>query len=370
MIFLYDLQFYSLTIITLLQTVLYTFTVVVYCFWVIILIFCTCAMKIQTFPLVHDITVVLFVPFSKYLGVNTIVCECGIYTVPQKQFGLLEIKVDQVSPHHIVFSRYSLCGSTIIIMVEMKSYCEAGVSMQQVWVEGGLTLCFYFTLVPSVLLTLSFLFGTFLCVCYRPLRHSHGAQVHPPRSRLYRLQVGLSCCSSCWLWAGWCFEFARRRRAAGVRGCVRLSLHAGRDMGRGSAVSGEEEGSGAGQNQRTQYGNCCCTGLQRLAAENLAFVSWMSPQWWWTLETSDQQVSVCVICLCYGNFHMVICCINIRKGDFFLPCLSSTKWKVMAYLSLTSFILNYVKLRPAGLFYFFKYFFYVLCIVLSSIPVP
>ncbi|KAL0204285.1 hypothetical protein M9458_002303, partial [Cirrhinus mrigala] len=125
----------------------------------------------------------------------------------------------------------------------MKSYCEAGVSMQQVWVEGGLTLCFYFTLVPSVLLTLSFLFGTFVCICYS----RYGTDMEPkfiPRSRLYRLQVGLSVLLVLQALGWMVFRIARSGELPGYVVVV--------DLGRGPAASGEEEGSGAGQNQRTQ----------------------------------------------------------------------------------------------------------------------
>lgn len=184
----------------------------------------------------------------------------------------------------------------IIIMVEMKSFCEAGVSMQQVWVEGGLTLCFYFTLVPCILVTLSFLFGTVLCVCYS----RYGTEMEPkfiPRSRLYRLQVVLSvllalqapgwavfrvtqggelpgyvvlygCLSTLgWIWAVVLLRLERKRVLV-------------RDRTRGhSAV------------MLLYWGVA-------FAAENLAFMSWMSPQWWWGLETPNQQVFLCEICPC------------------------------------------------------------------------
>ncbi|KAI2668783.1 ATP-binding cassette sub-family B member 6 [Labeo rohita] len=173
-------------------------------------------------------------------------------------------------------------------MVEMKSYCEAGVSMQQVWVEGGLTLCFYFTLVPSVLLTLSFLFGTFVCICYR----RYGTDMEPkfiPRSRLYRLQVSLSVLLVLQALGWMVFRIARSGELPGyvvVYGCLSMLgwiwavalLHLERrrvlvrDRTRGHSTV------------------LLLYWAVAFAAENLAFVSWMSPQWWWTLETSDQQM--------------------------------------------------------------------------------
>uniref|UniRef100_A0A672LQ53 ATP-binding cassette sub-family B member 6 n=1 Tax=Sinocyclocheilus grahami TaxID=75366 RepID=A0A672LQ53_SINGR len=177
-------------------------------------------------------------------------------------------------------------------MVEIKSYCEAGVSVQHVWVEGGLTLCFYFTLVPSVLLTLSFLFGTFLCICYR----RYGTDMEPkfiPRSRLYRLQVGLSVLLVLQALGWMVFRITRSGELPGyvvLSGCLSMLgwiwamalLHLERrrvlvrDRTRGHSTV------------------LLLYWAVAFAAENLAFVSWMSPQWWWTLEKSDQQVRVCL----------------------------------------------------------------------------
>lgn len=173
-------------------------------------------------------------------------------------------------------------------MVKIQSYCEADVSIQQVWVEGGLTLCFYFTLVPCILLALSFLFGTLLCVCY----NRYGTEMEPkfiPRSRMYRLQVVLSvllalqalcwtvyqvsqggdlpgfvvlygCLSTLgWIWAVGLLRLERKRVLV-------------RDRTRGHSVV------------------LLLYWAVAFAAENLAFVSWMSPQWWWALETPNQQV--------------------------------------------------------------------------------
>lgn len=177
-------------------------------------------------------------------------------------------------------------------MVEMKSYCEAGVSVQQVWVEGGLTLCFYFTLVPSVLLTLSFLFGTFLCICYG----RYGTAMEPkfiPRSRLYRLQVGLSVLLVLQALGWTVFRIARSGELPGyvvVCGCLSMlgwiwAVALLRLERRRVLVRDRTRGHSA---------VLLLYWAVAFAAENLAFVSWMSPQWWWTLETADQQVSVCV----------------------------------------------------------------------------
>lgn len=93
----------------------------------------------------------------------------------------------------------------------------------------------------------------------QPLRYSHGAQVHPSLSTLPAPggPVGAARPAGSGLDG---VSNRSERRAARVRGCVRLSLHAGLDLGRGPAASGEEEGSGAGHNQRTQYGTVAVLG--------------------------------------------------------------------------------------------------------------
>uniref|UniRef100_A0A672RVR6 ATP-binding cassette sub-family B member 6 n=1 Tax=Sinocyclocheilus grahami TaxID=75366 RepID=A0A672RVR6_SINGR len=208
-------------------------------------------------------------------------------------------------------------------MVEMKSYCEAGVSMQQVWVEGGLTLCFYFTLVPSVLLTLSFLFGTFLCICYS----RYGTAMEPkfiPRSRLYQVQVGLSVLLVLQALGWMVFRIARSGELPGyvvVYGCLSM-------LGWIWAVALlrlERRRVLVRDRTRGHSTVLLLYWAVAFAAENLAFVSWMSPQWWWTLETSDQQVSVCVIVYVNENLHMVICRINISIWDF-LPVYHRPNW--------------------------------------------
>ncbi|XP_051983424.1 ATP-binding cassette sub-family B member 6 [Xyrauchen texanus] len=173
-------------------------------------------------------------------------------------------------------------------MVSMKSYCEVGVSMQTVWVEGGLTLCFYFTLVPSILLTLSFLFGTFLCICYS----RNGTDMEPkfiPRSRLYRLQVCLSVLLILQALGWMVFRIAQGGEVPGyVVLCGGLSM-----VGWIWAVALLRlERKRVLVRDRTR-GHSVVLLLYwaiAFASENLAFISWMSPHWWWGLETSNQQI--------------------------------------------------------------------------------
>ncbi|XP_064185520.1 ATP-binding cassette sub-family B member 6 [Anguilla rostrata] len=173
-------------------------------------------------------------------------------------------------------------------MTGLGSYCGDDGSMSQAWVENGLSPCFYFTLVPTVLLTLAFFFGTFHCVCYR----RYGTPMEPkfiPRSRLYGMQLGVSALlllqflgyvvwraaqggvlpgfvllygllsALSWVWAVAMLRLERQR--------VLL-----RDRTRGHSTV------------------LLLFWAMAFAAENLAFVSWCSPLWWWGLETTQKQV--------------------------------------------------------------------------------
>ncbi|CAB1328059.1 unnamed protein product [Coregonus sp. 'balchen'] len=182
---------------------------------------------------------------------------------------------------------YSMLPAT---MVAVQSYCEASASISEAWLEGGISPCFYFTLVPTVLLTLSFFFGTFHCVCYR----RYGTEMEPkfiPRSRLYGLQLAVSlllllqflgglvwratggggvgelpgyvvlygCLSMLgWVWAVALLRLERRRVLV-------------RDRTRGHSTV------------------LLLFWAVAFSAENLAFVSWASPYWWWGLENTQQQ---------------------------------------------------------------------------------
>uniref|UniRef100_A0A673L019 ATP-binding cassette sub-family B member 6 n=1 Tax=Sinocyclocheilus rhinocerous TaxID=307959 RepID=A0A673L019_9TELE len=166
--------------------------------------------------------------------------------------------------------------------------CEASPN-SRLWSDGGLTLCFYFTLVSSVLLTLSFLFGTFLCICYS----RYGTAMEPkfiPRSRLYWLQVGLSVLLVLQALGWMVFRIARSGELPGyvvVYGCLSM-------LGWIWAVALlrlERRRVLVRDRTRGHSTVLLLYWAVAFAAENLAFVSWMSPQWWWTLETSDQQVS-------------------------------------------------------------------------------
>ncbi|XP_056882372.1 ATP-binding cassette sub-family B member 6 isoform X1 [Takifugu flavidus] len=173
-------------------------------------------------------------------------------------------------------------------MLCIKSYCEANFSISQTWVDEGISPCFYFTLVPTTLLTVAFFLGTIHYILYQ----KYGTTMEPkfiPRSRIYILQQALSallltqfvggmvwraasggllpgyvvlygCFSTLgWVWAIAVLTMERRR-----------ALLMDRTRGHSTALL-------------LFYGVA-------FSAENLAFISWYSPHWWWRLDDSQQQV--------------------------------------------------------------------------------
>lgn len=173
-------------------------------------------------------------------------------------------------------------------MVVVQSYCEASASISKAWLEGGISPCFYFTLVPTVLLTLSFFFGAFHCVCYR----RYGTEMEPkfvPRSRLYGLQLGVSLLLLLQFLGGLVWRAAGGGELPGyvvLYGCLSM-------LGWAWAVSLLKlERRWVLVRDRTRGHSTVLLLFWAVAfsAENLAFVSWASPYWWWGLENTQQQV--------------------------------------------------------------------------------
>ena len=180
-------------------------------------------------------------------------------------------------------------------MVVMKTYCGAEASIAQTWVEGGLSPCFYFTLVPSVLLTLSFFFGTFHCVCYR----RYGTDMEPkfvPRSRLYGAQLALSVLLLLQALGGMVYQVAQGAEEIPgyvvLYGCLSM-------LGWAWAIALlrlERRRVLVRDRTRGHSTVLLMFWAVAFASENLAFISWTSPYWWWGLDGEKHQVSdsVCV----------------------------------------------------------------------------
>lgn len=173
-------------------------------------------------------------------------------------------------------------------MVNLEGYCEGNSSLSEVWIQHGLFPCFYFTLVSTVLLSIVFFLGALQCACY----NIYGTSMEPkhvPRSRLFHLQLlltiilllqfatyilwqvfsldtiyGYMIVYSCLSLIGWA--------------CTIFLLHLER---RRVMVRDRTRGHGTILLLFWALG---------FAAENLAFVSWESPLWWWPLDNTDQKV--------------------------------------------------------------------------------
>lgn len=173
-------------------------------------------------------------------------------------------------------------------MVFIKSFCEANLSISRTWVDEGISSCFYFTLVPTTLLTLAFFLGTIHGILYQ----KYGTAMEPkfiPHSRIYILQQALSVLLLAQFVGGMVWRAASGGELPGyvvLYGCfsalawswaiamLKVERHRAlvRDRTRGHSTA-----------LLLFYGVA-------FAAENLSFISWYSPHWWWGLDDSRQQV--------------------------------------------------------------------------------
>lgn len=174
-------------------------------------------------------------------------------------------------------------------MVFVQSYCEANSSISITWVDEGIAPCFYFTLVPTILLALSFLLGTIHCICYQ----KYGTQMERkfiPRSCLYGFQQILHVFLIIQFLGGMIWRATNADELPGyvvLYGCFSIlgwawAMALLRVERRRVLVSDRTRGHSAVLLLFWAVAFC---------AENLAFVSWYSPQWWWGLENKPQQVN-------------------------------------------------------------------------------
>ncbi|XP_067350021.1 ATP-binding cassette sub-family B member 6 isoform X2 [Channa argus] len=173
-------------------------------------------------------------------------------------------------------------------MVLIQSFCEFNSSISHTWVDEGISPCFYFTLVPTILLTMSFFLGTLHCIFYR----KYGTAMEPkfiPRSCFYRLQQFLSVLVLVQFLGGLVWQAASGAELPGyvvLYGCFSVLswawaialLHVERRR-----VLVMDRSSGHSTVLLLFW-------AVAFSAENLAFISWYSPHWWWGLENNQQQV--------------------------------------------------------------------------------
>lgn len=183
-------------------------------------------------------------------------------------------------------------------MVALQSYCDHNGSVSQAWLDSGLSPCFYFTLVPSVLLSFSILLGTLQSACYA----QHSRTMEPkyiPKSHLYRLQLALSVVLILQALGGLIWQAAGGNALYGymiVYGCLYAGAWAF------SIWLLHLERTRALERERSRGHGVVLLLFWALAfaAENLAFISWQSPHWWWnSMNTADEKVQFALWTLRY-----------------------------------------------------------------------
>uniref|UniRef100_A0A672GSX7 ATP-binding cassette sub-family B member 6 n=1 Tax=Salarias fasciatus TaxID=181472 RepID=A0A672GSX7_SALFA len=183
-------------------------------------------------------------------------------------------------------------------MAFLQSYCESNSSISRTWLDGGISPCFYFTLVPTILLTIAFFLGTVHCIFYQ----KYGTAMEPkfiPRSRLYGLQLALSALLLVQFVFGLVWRAATAAELPGY-----AVLYGGFSVlaWAWAVALLRVERRRALVMDRTRGHSAALLLFWALAfsAENLAFVSWYSPRWWWGLEDEQHQVQFALWLLRYA----------------------------------------------------------------------
>ncbi|XP_054237485.1 ATP-binding cassette sub-family B member 6 isoform X3 [Indicator indicator] len=173
-------------------------------------------------------------------------------------------------------------------MVVLRSYCEGNSSIAHAWVQQGFQPCFFFTLVPAVLLSICLLLGALQYTCYVRF----GRAMEPkyiPRSRLYHVQVILSLLLALQPFGGLLWQAAGPGLLYGY-----MLLHAclwALSWGCAVALLQLERTRVLARDRTRGHGTVLLLfWALAFAAENLTLVSWRSPLWWWALEDTNQKV--------------------------------------------------------------------------------
>lgn len=184
-------------------------------------------------------------------------------------------------------------------MVTVGNYCETEGPVGPAWTQNGLSPCFFFTLVPSTLVTLGALALVLVLPCRRrevPEGTEELFWAAGPRVAPYALQLFLATLQVALPLAGLAGRVGTAQRAR-LPGYLLLS----------SVLESMASACGLWllvvERRQAQQSLAMgvwmkfrhSSGLLLLwtvafAAENLALVSWNSPQWWWGRADLGQQV--------------------------------------------------------------------------------
>lgn len=203
-------------------------------------------------------------------------------------------------PVLLSLSPLSLGRRPRIAMVTVGNYCEAEGPAGPVWAKGGLSPCFFFTLVPSTLMGLGALALVPALPCKRPERPGGADAVSwaaGPRVAPYVLQLLLATLQVALPLAGLVGRVGAAQGAplpgylllASLLGTVASACGLGllvveRSQARQKLAMGVWI-------KFTHSPGLLLLWTVAFAAENLALVSWNSPQWWWARANLSQQVS-------------------------------------------------------------------------------
>lgn len=167
-------------------------------------------------------------------------------------------------------------------------YCEGNTSITQAWVQQGFHPCFFFTLVPSVLLSVCLLLGALQYACYARFSRAMEPK-YIPRSCLYRGQVLLSIFLALQPFGGLLWQGVGLRQLYGY-----MLLHAclwALSWGCAIALLQLEHTRVLAHDRTRGHGTVLLLfWALAFAAENLTLVCWRSPLWWWALEDTNQKV--------------------------------------------------------------------------------
>lgn len=173
-------------------------------------------------------------------------------------------------------------------MAVLGGYCEGNSSITQAWVQQGFQPCFFFTLVPSVLLSVCLLLGALQYACYARFSRAMEPK-YIPRSRLYRVQVLLSLFLALQPFGGLLWQGVGLRRLCGY-----MLLYAclwALSWGCAIALLQLEHTRVLAHDRTRGHGTVLLLfWALAFAAENLTLVCWRSPLWWWALEDTNQKV--------------------------------------------------------------------------------
>ncbi|EDV29654.1 uncharacterized protein TRIADDRAFT_20003 [Trichoplax adhaerens] len=178
-------------------------------------------------------------------------------------------------------------------------FCSRNDPFTPVWVDFGLSVCFYRVIAGCILLFLSFIVGTGYCIHLR--RRYHGKSSSKiPSSFAYKLQhlvaLAMAFINVAYIIIHAIIETTGRLPPDYIIVAACLSFLAWTY----SMLVMKIERSYILRSKATRHGwPLFLFWLTAFALENIAFISWKSPRWWWQMKRSIDIADLCVFILKY-----------------------------------------------------------------------